>query len=49
MAAGMTPDSIDVLTLSVKTDAIISMFSLSRIVGIGSIAQDFAEDLKRPV
>ena len=46
MVACTTPDSSDVLMMCVKTDAIMSMFSLSRFVGIGSRVQDFADDCK---
>ena len=46
MVAGTTPYSSDVLMMSVKTDAILSIFSLSRCVGIGSRVQDFADDCK---
>ena len=44
MVAGTTADYSDALMMSVKTDAIVSMFSLSRFVGIGSRVQDFADD-----
>ena len=46
MVAGTTSDSSDLLMMSVKTDAIMSMFSLSRFVGIESGVQDFADDCK---
>ena len=48
MVADTSPYSSDVLMMSVKTDAIIimSMFSLSRFVGIGSRVQHFADDCK---
>ena len=46
MVAGTTPDSSDVLMMSVRTGAIMSMFSLGRFVGIGLRVQDFADDCK---
>ena len=46
MVAGTTPYSSDVLMTPVRTDAIMSMSSLSRFDGIGSRVQDFADDCK---
>ena len=44
MAAGTMPDSSDELTMTVYTGTSMSMFSLSRLVGIGSRVQDLADD-----
>ena len=46
MAAGTTPDSSDVLMMYVKTAASMSMFYFSRLVSIGSRAQDLADYCK---